>query len=171
MSTETTPSRLPAKYVAEMIALAGPDLCVATPCGILAPLLGELAGVHRNFGYVHREDNAVALAAGVAMAGRRAVVLMQNSGLGQSVNVLASLVEPFRPPIGLVISLRGTGQDTTRENRSMGHITEPLLDHFDIPWRPIGRQSLEWFDDCLESRTGPAALLVPPEFFGWSASK
>src|SRR3712207_8855986 len=75
------------------------DLCAAlveagfgpyfgTPCGILAPLY---AAVERRPGLltVAREDNAVGIAAGASLAGRYPVVLMQNSGLGQSVNALA----------------------------------------------------------------------------------
>src|SRR5260364_366901 len=59
-----------------------------TPCGILAPLYSILEtefGLHT----IPREDNAIGIAAGTAMAGRRPVVLMQNSGLGQSVNAIA----------------------------------------------------------------------------------
>ncbi|MCL2465363.1 MAG: hypothetical protein FWF28_09895, partial [Micrococcales bacterium] len=103
----------------------------ATPCGVLAPLL-ELLADEPDYQVVAREDNAVGLAAGVGLAGGAATVLMQNSGLGQSVNALASLVVPYAIPMLLVISLRGTGPDVTAENRAMGRLTEPILDGLGI---------------------------------------
>ena len=138
-------------------------------------LLGRLEQGHPEFRYVHREDNAVALAVGTALTGGRAAVLMQNSGFGQSVNVLASLVEPFDVPLGLVVSMRGTGVDGTRENRGMGEVTVPVLDRLGVPWRMLGtdgdRGAVAWFETVLANRTGPVALLVPPESFGWSAAR
>src|SRR5215831_11823191 len=97
-----------------------------TPCGILAPLYSRLqdqAGLMT----IAREDSAVGIAVGSAAAGNRPVVLMQNSGLGQSVNAIASLVMPYKAPILLVISMRGIGTDPTPENRVMGCISESLL--------------------------------------------
>ncbi|WP_200308190.1 hypothetical protein [Streptomyces adelaidensis] len=180
MSTPLKPNR-PSSTDARVADIASvlttwcPDLCVATPCGVLAPLLGRLQECHQGFRYVHREDNAVALAVGTALAGGRGAVLMQNSGFGQSVNVLASLVEPFDVPLGLVVSMRGTGVDGTRENRGMGQVTIPVLEHLGLPWRMLAgddhRSAVTWFETMLADRTRPAVLLVPPESFGWSAAQ
>lgn len=179
-STPLEPGRLdsPGRTVADLASVLTtwcPDLCAATPCGVLAPLLGRLEQGHPEFRYVHREDNAVALAVGTALTGGRGAVLMQNSGFGQSVNVMASLVEPFDVPLGLVVSMRGTGVDGTRENRGMGEVTVPVLDRLGVPWRMLGtdgdRGAVAWFETVLADRTGPVALLVPPESFGWSAAR
>lgn len=167
--------KMRAKYTGSDLAEAFPDLCVATPCGILAPLLIELEHSHGRFAYVHREDNAVAFAAGNAMAGKRSLVVMQNSGFGQSVNVLASLVEPFRLPIGLIISMRGTDGDTTRENHGMGQVTQPVLDRLGLPWRTLSaadyEEPLRWLKRTVVAGGRPAALLVEPSFLGWSPAR
>lgn len=174
MTVSTTPRPIVAEVASALTATCA-DLCVVTPCGVLAPLIGELERINPGFDYAYREDNATALAAGTALGGKRAMVLMQNSGLGQSVNVLASLIAPFAVPIGLVISLRGTGIDDTRENQGMGRLTEPLLAQLDIPFRRLtshGHASaLGWFDHRLTAALGPSALLVPPDLFGWNASR
>ncbi|CAM3749491.1 thiamine pyrophosphate-binding protein [Kibdelosporangium persicum] len=131
-----------------------------TPCGILAPLydvLEKRAGLIT----VSREDNAVGMAAGASLAGRYPAVVMQNSGFGQSVNALASLVVPYRLPMLLVISLRGVHPDSTQENQVMGRLTEPLL-------RGLGIESVTPSDLPI-GRRRPVALLVPPSAFGWSA--
>ena len=106
---------------------------VGTPCGILAPLWTQAENDPRvTLTTISREDTALAFAAGQALAGGRPVVLMQNSGFGSCVNVMASLVCAFELPVTLVVSLRGTGVDHTAENRGMGAVTRTLLDawHF-----------------------------------------
>jgi len=169
----TAPVSARAEHAAVALSSAYPDVCVATPCGVLAPLLHALEFVHPNFTYIHREDNAVGLAAGTAMAGKRCLVLMQNSGFGQSVNVFASLVAPFCLPIGFVISMRGTQVDITPENAGMGRATVPVLDALSVPRRRFTvdtfDEDLAWFDKSGQTR--PAALLVPPDLFGWGPTR
>ena len=53
------------------------------------------------------EGEAVAVAAGAWLAGRRTVVMCQNSGLGNTVNPLTSLNHPFRIPTLLIVTWRG----------------------------------------------------------------
>ncbi|MEW2434776.1 thiamine pyrophosphate-binding protein [Streptomyces caniferus] len=143
-----------------------------TPCGILAPLYERLENGSA-LQTVSREDNAVGIAAGAAMAGRSPVVMMQNSGLGQSVNALASLVVPYEIPMLLIVSLRGIQPDTTQENLAMGRLTEPLLSDLGIPAERLDAErlttQLEWAREivCVQRKT--AALLVPPTLFGWQA--
>lgn len=141
-----------------------------TPCGILAPLY-ELLQSQGGLTTVVREDNAVGVAAGSAMAGRSPVVLMQNSGLGQSVNAMASLVAPYGIPMLFVIGMRSTDADSTGENEVMGRLTETLLSASGIPSArldgPSLRNHVTWCHDLVVQQRRPAALLVPPAFFGW----
>lgn len=149
----------------------GPFL--GTPCGILAPLyraLDERAGVTT----VAREDNAVGIAAGAALARRCPVVLMQNSGLGQSVNAIASLVTPYRLAMLFVISLRGVDPDPTRENLVMGRLTTTLLDGLDVESSVLDpdadpSEAVAWASEVVQMKRRPAALLVTPSAFGWRA--
>jgi sulfopyruvate decarboxylase alpha subunit len=141
-----------------------------TPCGILAPLYGELETA-ASLKTVAREDNAVGVAAGAAMTGDSPVVLMQNSGLGQSVNAIASLIVPYQIPILLIVSMRGVAPDTTTENLVMGRLTEPLLNEAGIPTRHLGAEdvadAVSWAESLVVERRRPAALLISPELFGW----
>jgi sulfopyruvate decarboxylase subunit alpha len=143
----------------------GPFL--GTPCGILAPLyraLEERAGLVT----VAREDNAVGIAAGAWLSGLYPVVLMQNSGLGQSVNAIASLVVPYRIAVLLVVGLRGVDKDRTQENQPMGGLTEPLLDNLGVPARRLDTAApIDWAAEVVRGQSRPAALLVPPSLFGW----
>lgn len=145
---------------------------LGTPCGILAPLYERLER-DAALRTVVREDNAVAMACGMAMAGESPVVLMQNSGLGQCVNVLASLTVPYEIPGLYIIGMRGTGIDTTPENRVMGHATEAILERCGIAkaWLAPGgnAEAIEWAEETVINQRASAALLIGPQAFGWKA--
>jgi sulfopyruvate decarboxylase alpha subunit len=169
MSTGTVPISRAGFFAANLHEL-GFSPFFGTPCGILAPLYSHLR-THFGMTTIAREDNAVGIAAGVALAGQSPVVLMQNSGLGQSVNAIASLISPYRLPVLLVISMRGTDQDSTQENQVMGRATEVLLSCADIPSVSLDGEEpgpqLEWSRRQVIEHRGPAALLIPPALFGW----
>lgn len=142
-----------------------------TPDGLQAPLIDSLGSVVRLENVV-REDIAVGLAAGARLAGGEPVLLMQNSGFGQSVNALASLVLPYELPMLLVIGMRGTDADDTAENLVMGRITEDLLRMFGItaralPARDPGPIVSMAAADLRAGRS--SALLISPGLFGWKA--
>lgn len=141
-----------------------------TPCGILAPLY-EYLSTHNGLITIPREDNAVGIAAGTALSGQHPVVLMQNSGLGQSVNAIASLVAPYQLPILFIISMRGTDHDLTEENQIMGRTTHLLLTTAGIPTTHLHHQhinqQLTWANHTVITQHQPAALLIPPALFGW----
>lgn len=148
---------------------AGVSDYLYTPCGILAPLLAELtSGATRAAASaVSREDTAVALAAGMALGGKRPAVVMQNSGFGNCVNVIASLIVPYTIPVTFVISLRGTGCDDTVENRGMGLLTEPILQGLSIPYSVIS-EPRDMAKRSFLPPSGPAALLISPSLLGWT---
>lgn len=54
-----------------------------------------------------REEEALAIAAVIYLGGVRAAVMMQSSGLGNSLNVFASLLLPYHIPTVMVVSMRG----------------------------------------------------------------
>lgn len=156
--------------LADALASAGFAPCFGTPCGILAPLYAALQD-RPGLLTVAREDNAVGMAVGAALAGRTHVVLMQNSGLGQSVNALASLVVPYRIPVLLVVSVRGAEGDPTPENQVMGRLTEPLLSGLGVHAERLDPAAAGAQVARLRRivREQPAALLVQPGDMGWRA--
>lgn len=82
------------------------------------------------------EGSALAFAAGAALAGRRSVVALQNSGLGNIINPLTSLVQVNCIPTLLLVSVRGHIEEPEDEpqHRIMGATTHALLDQLAIPW-------------------------------------
>lgn len=110
-----------------------------------------------------REDVAVGMAAGAALAGRKAAVWMQNSGLGVSANALSSLVQLYEIPMLLVVSWRGCGADAP-EHVLSGRITPDLLGLLGIPFIEADPDRLEEqaadADRGIERTRRPVALLV-----------
>ncbi len=84
------------------------------------------------------EGAAIALAAGNYLATKKiALVYMQNSGLGNAVNPLTSLVDQdvYSIPILLVIGWRGEpGEKDEPQHTKQGKITLKLLETLDIPY-------------------------------------
>ena len=82
------------------------------------------------------EGDAIAIAAGVYLGGEYSVVMLQNSGLGNAVNPITSLLQTFEIPILIVVTLRGDPSASPDEpqHRLMGEITTDLLDLMKIPW-------------------------------------
>jgi phosphonopyruvate decarboxylase len=54
-----------------------------------------------------REEDAIGIAVGAYLAGKRPIVLMQNSGLANCVNCLTSLLIPSKIPVLFLVSWRG----------------------------------------------------------------
>ena len=126
------------------------------PCSILAPLFSALAA--RNAMVVASEEGeAVGMAAGMALAGRKPVVLMQNAGLLNALNPLLSLHKVFHLPLLLVVSHRGEpGSEDAPEHEHCGRLTLPLLELADIGYQVL---SPDGGDTLASAVQGAAAML------------
>ncbi|WP_124553094.1 phosphonopyruvate decarboxylase [Methylophilus methylotrophus] len=126
------------------------------------------------------EGGAIGLAIGQYLATRQpALVYMQNSGLGNIVNPIASLADPqvYGIPMLLVIGWRGEldehGQQIHDEPQHVkqGQITLSQLDVMDIPYQVMTSdiqtahaQIQALLNEAIE-RQGPVALVVRKQSF------
>jgi len=144
----------------------GFDFFTGVPCSLVASLITAL----EPHGYVAetREDAALGLAAGAALAGRRPVVVMQNSGFGVSLNAIGSLQDIYAIPCLLVITWRGYQGNDAPEHLVMGEAMPAILDAMHIPWRELGVDAasaaadVAWVRARLDEKPGPVALIVKP---------
>jgi sulfopyruvate decarboxylase alpha subunit len=72
------------------------------------------------------EEEGVALAAGADLGGARSVLLMQSSGVGNTINFL-SLISGCRFPFLTIVSMRGDFGEGNPWQFPMGQATEPVL--------------------------------------------
>lgn len=92
-----------------------------------------------------REEDAVGIATGAYFAGRNPLVLMQNSGLANSINALSSLCIPYKIPILLLVTWRGYPDDANEPayHFVMGGATIPIMNAIGIPVEVISRENPE----------------------------
>ena len=98
------------------------------PCSYFKPLVNYMAA-EPELDYVGAasEGEAVALAAGLTAAGKPAFALMQNSGLGNAVNPITSLLHIYQIPVTLLVSHRGQpGLPDEPQHELMGRISAEL---------------------------------------------
>ena len=80
-----------------------------------------------------REEEAVGIAAGLYLGGRKPAVMFQSSGLGNSLNALTSLVVPYQIPLLMVVSMRGDVGEWNAAQVPMGRAVPAILDAIGIP--------------------------------------
>jgi phosphonopyruvate decarboxylase len=117
------------------------------------------------------EGEAVSAAAGMWLAGGLGAALMQNSGLGNAVNPLASLCIPYEIPVLMIVSWRGEpGKPDADHHYPMGAATPGLFELLDIPTQVL-REDTD-LDEAVAQAVAsmrrqrmPAALIVPRGLF------
>src|SRR5882672_7297480 len=80
-----------------------------------------------------REEEAFGIAAGLYLGGARPTVMLQSSGLGNSLNALTSLLVPYKIPALVVISMRGNAGEWNEAQVPMGRAVRPICDAIGLP--------------------------------------
>jgi sulfopyruvate decarboxylase subunit alpha len=156
-----------AKEFVSALKSQGFDFFAGVPCSLLKGLVSALdADPTAHYVSATREDSAIGMAVGAYLGGKVPMVLMQNSGLGVSVNALASLSTMYDLPALLVISWRGEGGNDAPEHILMGEIMIPVLDLMKIPHRVLTRAEpmepqVGWARETMKATQKPVALVVP----------
>lgn len=116
----------------EALKNSGYDFYSGVPCSFLKDLINYAIN-SCEYVMAANEGDAVATCAGAQIAGRKTVVLMQNSGLGNAVSPLTSLNQIFKIPVLGFVSLRGEpGVSDEPQHDLMGVITSGMLDTMKI---------------------------------------
>ncbi|MBL1142890.1 MAG: phosphonopyruvate decarboxylase [Proteobacteria bacterium] len=121
------------------------------PCSFLTPFINYVIN-DDSLEYVSsaNEGDALATAAGSAIGGQPAVVMMQNSGLGNAVSPITSLSYVFRIPFLIITTHRGQpGVKDEPQHELMGQITKELFDTMKVPWE-IFPKSIEEIEPALK---------------------
>lgn len=102
----------------------GYNFVVGVPCSCFQQFIVNLQG-NPAMRYVpaNREDTAVALAVGAYFSGKKPLVFLQNSGLGHIVNIVSSLLIPYKIPVDFLISMR----EKPFEHTHMYKITKDII--------------------------------------------
>jgi phosphonopyruvate decarboxylase len=111
----------------ESLKEKGFDFYSGVPCSFLKDLINYAVN-ECTYVMAANEGDAVAICAGASLGGKKGVVLMQNSGLGNAVSPLTSLNAVFQIPVLGFVSLRGEpGLADEPQHELMGQITADML--------------------------------------------
>lgn len=127
------------------------------------------------------EGSAVAIASGHYFATNAVpLVYMQNSGMGNALNPLVSLVDKhvYSVPMVLLIGWRGEPNTNDHEQHiTQGEITTKLLEMLDIPYQIVAEDDnaiaslASWAVQTAAETKAPTALLAPKGVFAESRKK
>ena len=111
----------------------GIDFIVSVPCVNLSKILNM---IDEDPEIIHipvtREEEGIGICAGAYLGGKRPAILMQNSGLGNSINALKSLMELYEFPLIMIMSHRGTEGESICGQVPMGESTPRILEAMDF---------------------------------------
>ncbi|MGB1884261.1 MAG: phosphonopyruvate decarboxylase [Gammaproteobacteria bacterium] len=146
----------------------GFDWYAGVPCSFLTPFINYVIS-DDNLNYISaaNEGDAVALATGAALGGKRSVAMMQNSGLGNAVSPLTSLSHTFRIPILVICTHRGApGVSDEPQHELMGQITEQMFATMRVPATSFPGEAtaiptaLDAVEESFQGNARPHALIM-----------
>jgi sulfopyruvate decarboxylase alpha subunit len=113
-----------------------------------------------------REEEALGIAAGLYLGGARPALMMQSSGLGNTLNALGSLLVAYQIPALFIISMRGDPGEWNWAQVPMGRAVVPVLNAFGIQHAAIERS--ETAEETIRTAAAlafgtrqPVACLLP----------
>ena len=144
----------------------GIDFIVSVPCVNLSKILNmvdddpEITHIP-----VTREEEGIGICAGAYLGGKRPAILMQNSGLGNSINAWKSLMELYEFPLIMIMSHRGTEGESICGQVPMGESTPRILEAMDFPFFKPGTPEGAYDDirdawDLSEDEGKPVSILL-----------
>ncbi len=155
----------------------GYQFATGVPCSYFTGPIAEFTRRGRYLPAAH-EGAALAIAAGACAAGTPTAVMVQNSGFGNLVNPLTSLVMPYHIPMLVFMSLRGWPDpaDDEPQHAVMGATTHAQLDAIGIRHWTLDRAGFDLaavLEPALnEVDAGrPAFVLVPKGAIGRVAAQ
>jgi sulfopyruvate decarboxylase subunit alpha len=125
---------------------------------------------------VHREEEAVGILSGLFMGGQRGAMLVQSSGLGNTLNALGSLAMAYCIPFPLLVSLRGELGEFNPAQLHMGRAVPECLDALTI--QHITLRTIDGMKTIVSgalktcyTADEPFGILLSAQLTGWKAEK
>ena len=143
------------------------DVVATLPCEKISALLRFVAN-ERTFCHVglNREENGVGISAGVYLAGGKPVMIIQSTGLGNSINAITSLTVTYGLPLPIIASWRGVYKEKIEAQVPLGKALPNVLDALELKYTIIENPSEigsveEVIQDAFENERPHIALISP----------
>jgi len=118
-----------------------------------------------------REEDGIGVCAGLALAGQRPAMVIQSSGLGNSLNAIMSLTKTYDLPLPIIASWRGVQDEIIPAQVPFNAAIPKILDATEIPYTII-RTNEEFgkigdvIDDAFLHSRPHVALVLPAAWEG-----
>ena len=113
---------------------SGVNFFLSVPCKLLANMIEILEKDKKIFySAVPREEEGIGICAGAYLGNKFPCLMMQNTGIGNSVNSIVSLLQLYQMPVVFLISYRGTPGEPVGAQGGMASVTEDILNTLRIP--------------------------------------
>ena len=74
------------------------------------------------------EEEGIAVSAGAWLGGQKCAVMMQSSGVGNTINMIASLTTTCAFPLFMIVTMRGDYGESNPWQMPMGKAVQPVLE-------------------------------------------
>ncbi len=152
------------KKIIKNLKKSGVNFYVSVPCKLLANMI-KILEKDKDIYYssVPREEEGMGICAGAYLGNKFPCIMMQNTGIGNSVNAIVSLLQLYSLPVVFLISYRGTPGEKVGAQGAMAKVTENILDMLKIPiLHCVSEKDLEKikvFTDHAQIIESPIAIL------------
>ena len=165
--TRATASLTGRNIIREIVA-SGVEFVVSVPDittseGLLRPLAQLKAP---RLIRVCKEDEGVGICAGLAYCGRRALLLIQQTGMLDSINAIRGVAVEYSLPVCMMVGLleKEPGVPPRQSKRYGVRIVEPILDVMSIPYHELEAEDdvakIRPAIDDAYARSHPVVLLI-----------
>jgi sulfopyruvate decarboxylase subunit alpha len=125
--------------VVEGVEAIDPEFVLHLPSSTLKLVLGHFLdgpGVRpdRRIFPIPREEEGISILSGLALAGRRAVMIFQDNGIGNMLTALLTFPQPYHLPLFGIITRRGGLGEYNSMIHTISERSEALLTAADVRW-------------------------------------
>jgi sulfopyruvate decarboxylase subunit beta len=147
------------------------EIVLTLPCDKIKALLAMIPENFREIPLT-REENGIGIAAGLFLAGKKPALMIQSTGLGNSLTVISSLNMTYDIPLPILASWRGIYKEGIPAQVQFGKNLEAILDGAQVPYLAITSGAdlpliKKAINQSYRSNT-PLAILLSPRL--WEAS-
>lgn len=114
---------------------------------------------------VPREEEGISIMAGLALAGRRAVMIFQDNGIGNLLTALLTFPQPYHLPLLGIVTRRGGLGEYNSMIHTISERAEDLLDAAHVRWVQLdARTPIEDWSPTIERAYAFAQTTHRPVF-------
>jgi sulfopyruvate decarboxylase len=160
--------------VIDIMKSCGIDVVLTLPCDKIKNLLAMIPASFKEVPLT-REENGVGIAAGLYMAGKKPAMMIQSTGIGNSLNTLASLNATYGIPLPILASWRGVYKEAIPAQVAFGKSLVAILEGAEVPYVTVGSTTeLDLVKKSINAsfRSGtPMVVLLSPRLWEISTEK